>query len=80
MSTIAIRISDRERFAIVSLAALIVLGGTAPRLHVGPRHDAAEEILELRHLHRLDTSHRLPPAVPPAKAPAILAAGKARRP
>lgn len=80
MSTIAIRISDRERFAIVSLAALIVLGGTAPQLHVGPRHHAAEEILELRRQHHLDTSRRTPPQTPPASAPDILAAGKARRP
>ena len=48
VSTIDLRIGRRERFAVLTLVALVLLGGLYPQFAVQSRHHAAEELLEQR--------------------------------
>jgi NADH-quinone oxidoreductase subunit M len=47
-SGVPLGITPRERFAVLTLAALIFAGGLAPRFHVTSRHEAADTILRER--------------------------------
>lgn len=47
-STVSLQISQRERFAVLLLAALILIGGLFPQANVRSRHQAAEELLHER--------------------------------
>lgn len=47
-STISLKIGVRERYAVLTLAALILLGGLVPQPGVHSRHLAAEELLKDR--------------------------------
>ncbi len=47
-STVSLRIGGRERFAMLVLTALVVLGGFVPQPGVASRFEAAEELLERR--------------------------------
>jgi NADH-quinone oxidoreductase subunit M len=47
-STVSLRIGVRERYAVLTLAALILLGGLVPQPGVASRHRAAEQLLEER--------------------------------
>jgi NADH-quinone oxidoreductase subunit M len=47
-STVSLAITNRERFAVLTLAALILLGGLFPQPNVGSRYKAAESILHAR--------------------------------
>jgi NADH-quinone oxidoreductase subunit M len=47
-STVSLSIGPRERFAALTLAALILLGGLFPQPGVSSRHRAAVGILERR--------------------------------
>jgi NADH-quinone oxidoreductase subunit M len=44
-STVSLQISRRERFAVLLLAGLILIGGLYPQTGVSSRHHAAEELL-----------------------------------
>lgn len=44
-STVSLQISGRERFAVLLLAGLILIGGLYPQTGVSSRHHAAEELL-----------------------------------
>lgn len=44
-STVSLQISQRERFAVLVLAGLILIGGLYPQSNVSSRHAAAEELL-----------------------------------
>jgi NADH-quinone oxidoreductase subunit M len=48
VSTVSLAITGRERFAVLTLAALILLGGLIPQSNVSSRYKAAEEILRAR--------------------------------
>ena len=50
-SSIPLQIRVRERFAVLTLALLILLGGVAPQSSIVSRQRAAEELLRLRELH-----------------------------
>ena len=45
---VATRITPRERFAVLALAAAIIGGGLAPQFHIASRHDAAVVLLRDR--------------------------------
>lgn len=47
-STVSLQISRRERFAVLLLAGLILIGGLYPQSGVSSRHHAAEELLHER--------------------------------
>jgi NADH-quinone oxidoreductase subunit M len=47
-SSVSLRISIRERYAVLGLAALIFLGGIFPQPTIVSRHRAAEELLHKR--------------------------------
>ena len=47
-SMVSLEIGQRERFAVVSLTALIFIGGLVPQYHVSSRHRAADRILRAR--------------------------------
>ena len=47
-STVSLRIGPRERFAVLTLAALILLGGLFPQPGVSSRHRAAATVLDQR--------------------------------
>ncbi|MDB5391861.1 MAG: nuoM 2 [Planctomycetaceae bacterium] len=47
-SSVPLKIGDRERFAVLTLAALILIGGFIPQSSVHSRHHAAEELLRIR--------------------------------
>jgi NADH-quinone oxidoreductase subunit M len=47
-STVSLAIGLRERFAVLALAGLILLGGLAPQYNVHSRYLAAEELLNQR--------------------------------
>ena len=47
-STVSLAITGRERFAVLTLAALILLGGLFPQANVESRYKAAEVILRAR--------------------------------
>lgn len=47
-STVPLTIGARERFAVLTLAALLLGGGIFPQLHIASRQQAADEILERR--------------------------------
>lgn len=51
-SSVSLKIRTRERFALLALAALILIGGLAPQSNVASRHRAAKEII---FEHRLKT-------------------------
>jgi NADH-quinone oxidoreductase subunit M len=51
-SSVSLGITRRERFAVLTLAALILGGGLAPQPVVTSRHHAAEAILKVRGAHR----------------------------
>ncbi len=53
-SPVSLRIGKRERFAVLTLAALIVMGGLAPQPGVVSRFHAAEHILQQRKTLALD--------------------------
>jgi NADH-quinone oxidoreductase subunit M len=48
MTAVSLAITGRERFAVLTLAALIIGGGMIPQLHVASRHKAAESLLTER--------------------------------
>jgi NADH-quinone oxidoreductase subunit M len=60
-STVALNIAPRERLAVLTLAALILLGGVFPQPGIATRHRAAAHILR-------DREQRLPPAANAAAA------------
>jgi NADH-quinone oxidoreductase subunit M len=47
-STVSLKVGPRERFAVLTLAALIIGGGLFPQPGVASRHRAAEDILTQR--------------------------------
>jgi NADH-quinone oxidoreductase subunit M len=47
-SSVPLKIGDRERFAVLTLAAMILIGGFIPQSSVHSRHHAAEELLNSR--------------------------------
>ena len=47
-STVSLDIGVRERFAILTLVTLILVGGLFPQWGVSSRHLAAEAILKIR--------------------------------
>jgi NADH-quinone oxidoreductase subunit M len=47
-SSVSLSIGGREKFAVLTIAALILLGGLWPQFNVSRCHDAAEELLEQR--------------------------------
>lgn len=47
-SSVPLRMRPRERYAVLTLATLILLGGFFPQPGVESRHQAAKDILELR--------------------------------
>jgi len=47
-ASVPLEIRGRERFAVLTLATLIVLGGVFPQLNVASRHHASEELLQER--------------------------------
>lgn len=53
-SSVHLGIGRRERFAVLTLAALLLIGGIAPQFNVVSRHHAAEELLRERHALALD--------------------------
>ncbi len=55
-SSISLRILARERFAVLALAALILIGGLVPQPGVASRHHAAEELLRRRVQLSLDSA------------------------
>jgi NADH-quinone oxidoreductase subunit M len=59
VSTVALNIGPRERFAVLTLAALLIGGGLYPQPHIRSRLAAAEAVLKTRKA----------PAVPPTDAP-----------
>jgi NADH-quinone oxidoreductase subunit M len=79
-STVSLSIGPRERFAVLTLAALILGGGLFPQPGILSRHRAAEEILRDRAGHRLSGLDGQRPAAGTAAAgrPAVAAeqAGK----
>jgi NADH-quinone oxidoreductase subunit M len=52
-SSVSLKIRVRERYAVLTLAALILVGGLVPQPGVVSRHRAAEELL--RHRETLAT-------------------------
>ena len=57
-STVSLRIGKDERFAVLTLAAFILIGGLFPQLNIGSRYRAAEELLQ----QRRSLNHELPAA------------------
>jgi len=59
-SSVSLKIGVRERFAVLALAALILIGGFIPQPGVHSRHHAAEELLRTRDdaFHAADVSDR----------------------
>lgn len=47
-ASVPLEIRGRERFAVLTLATLIFLGGVFPQLNVASRHHASEELLQER--------------------------------
>jgi len=47
-SPVSLRIGNRERFAVLTLATLILLGGLVPQFSVSSRHSAAVHLLNQR--------------------------------
>ena len=48
VSSVSLQIRGRERYAVLALAALILIGGVLPQPIVASRHRAAEELLHQR--------------------------------
>jgi len=48
VSTVPLKLRARERYAVLTLAALILAGGFFPQPGVASRHRAAEELLQKR--------------------------------
>lgn len=53
-SSVSLRLTRRERFAVLTLAALILGGGLLPQPGMATRYRAAEEILQTRRQRHLD--------------------------
>ena len=47
-TAVSLAITGRERFAVLTLAALILGGGIIPQIHIASRHRAAEALLAQR--------------------------------
>jgi NADH-quinone oxidoreductase subunit M len=61
-SLVSLGIGKRERFAVISLTALIFIGGLLPQYNVASRHRAAERILRERdagRAHPADEHHEV---------------------
>jgi NADH-quinone oxidoreductase subunit M len=56
-ASVPLEIRGRERFAVLTLATLIFLGGVFPQLNVSSRHHASEELL---HERRIDLKEPVP--------------------
>jgi NADH-quinone oxidoreductase subunit M len=69
VSTVPLWLRARERYAVLTLAALILAGGFFPQPGVASRHNAAQEILQQRAALGTDqgTYARRPPEVPAAE-------------
>jgi len=48
VSSVSLRIHVRERYAVLAVAAMILIGGFIPQPGVASRHRAADELLEVR--------------------------------
>jgi hypothetical protein len=48
---VSLRITPGEKFAVLTLAALLLGGGLVPQLHIESRNRAAEEVLRDRSTH-----------------------------
>jgi NADH-quinone oxidoreductase subunit M len=57
VSTVSLAITGRERFAVLTLAALILLGGLLPQANVESRYKAAAAILRARDASNADGGH-----------------------
>jgi NADH-quinone oxidoreductase subunit M len=68
VSTVSLGIGPRERFAVLTLTALILGGGLFPQPGVTDRYDAAEEILQERQSHPALVERHVTVATP-AQAP-----------
>jgi NADH-quinone oxidoreductase subunit M len=72
-STVSLNIAPRERFAVLTLAALILGGGIIPQPGVSSRHRAALDILKHRALRAQESGVRSeqadPDPVPPFSSP-----------
>lgn len=47
-SSVSLMVRARERYAVLALAALLLIGGLIPQANVSARHEAAEELLKDR--------------------------------
>jgi NADH-quinone oxidoreductase subunit M len=59
-STVSLMIGRRERFAVLALAALILIGGLMPQTGVKSRFEAAQEILGERTKNHLTDDNKTP--------------------
>jgi len=57
VSSVSLQIRGRERYAVLALAALILIGGVLPQPIVASRHRAAEELLQQRNASGAGTMH-----------------------
>ena len=57
-SLLSLRIGSRERFAVITLTALIFVGGLAPQYNVASRERAASKILRERNGHANGSPHQ----------------------
>lgn len=61
-SSVSLRLTRRERFAVLTLAVLILGGGLLPQPGVGTRYRAAEAVLHTRQTRHLDDAEDRAPA------------------
>lgn len=59
-STVSLMIRKRERYAVLTLATLILVGGLVPHPWVASRHEAADRLLDERHESRRGLSAAAP--------------------
>jgi NADH-quinone oxidoreductase subunit M len=59
-SSVSLGIGPRERFAVLTLTGLLLVGGIVPQFNIASRHHAAEELLEARHALALDAPYDAP--------------------
>jgi NADH-quinone oxidoreductase subunit M len=50
-SGVPLGITPRERFAVLTLTALILAGGLTPNFHISSRHECADSVLRERNTH-----------------------------
>jgi NADH-quinone oxidoreductase subunit M len=63
VSAVPLGIGRRERFAVLTLAVLILLGGVFPQMGVASRHQAAEDLIKERERRTSDGEPRTRPVL-----------------